>query len=193
MLETSWTDWFGEALRAHDALAARVDRLIVVGLSMGATLTAAVTFERPSVAGVAVINGALAPLDPAMVEAVEGLVAAGERVLDSPGSDIALEGGVRDPSYEATPLVPLLSLASEGTRLAGRLGEIRCPSLVLCAPQDNVVPPSSSRHYAEQVAGPVEWVDLPRSYHVATLDHDAPLIESSVVAFARRILGHPAG
>jgi carboxylesterase len=190
MLATDWHDWVGEALRAHDALAGRVANVAVVGLSMGATLTAAVAVERPSVAGVAVINGALEPLGPEIVDGVRALLAAGERVLDSPGSDVARQDGPRDPSYEATPLGPLLSLAEEGARLAARLEEIRCPSLVMCAPQDHVVSPTASRHYADRVSGPVEWVDLPNSYHVATLDHDAPLIEERVVAFVRRVLGH---
>ena len=36
-----------------------------------------------------------------------------------------------------------------------------------------------------RVAGPVEHVWLERSYHVATLDFDAPEIERRAVAFAR--------
>jgi hypothetical protein len=41
------------------------------------------------------------------------------------------------------------------------------------------------------VGGPVERVYLERSFHVATLDWDAPVVEERVVAFAARVLGGP--
>lgn len=185
MLETGWSDWFGEALRAYDDLAGRVDRVVAVGLSMGATLAAAVTIERPATAALVVINGALEPMDDSAVRAA---VAEGETVIYSDLTDIAKDG-VRDVSYGATPLVPLLSLMEAGQVLHPRLAEITCPSLVLCAPQDHVVAPSASASFASMVQGPVEWVDLPSSYHVATLDHDRELIEEQTLAFVRRVTG----
>jgi len=48
------------------------------------------------------------------------------------------------------------------------------------------VPPPNAETVAEGVAGPVERVTLERSYHVATLDYDAGLIEAEAVAFAAR-------
>ena len=41
---------------------------------------------------------------------------------------------------------------------------------------------------AAAVAGPVERVTLERSFHVATLDHDADLIVERVLEFARRVV-----
>jgi hypothetical protein len=38
------------------------------------------------------------------------------------------------------------------------------------------------------VGGPLERVWLERSFHVATLDWDAPVIEERVVAFAAKAL-----
>jgi len=72
------------------------------------------------------------------------------------------------------------------TELHGRLGDIRCPVLILTSPQDHVVPPSSSDVLADGVAGPVERVPLERSYHVATLDFDRDLVEKRTVEFALR-------
>ena len=43
--------------------------------------------------------------------------------------------------------------------------------------------------FAANVATSVERVTLERSYHVATLDYDAPLVEASSVAFAKRVCG----
>jgi hypothetical protein len=42
---------------------------------------------------------------------------------------------------------------------------------------------------ASSVSGTVERVTLEQSFHVATLDNDAPLIEERAVAFARRVTG----
>jgi carboxylesterase len=41
----------------------------------------------------------------------------------------------------------------------------------------------------DKVSGPVERVWLEDSYHVATLDNDAPLIESRVVEFVGSVVG----
>ena len=40
---------------------------------------------------------------------------------------------------------------------------------------------------AAGVSGPVERVTLDRSFHVATLDHDAKLIEDRAVAFVAEV------
>jgi len=53
------------------------------------------------------------------------------------------------------------------------------------------VQPVSGDILAASVTGPVERVFLERSYHVATLDWDAPIIEERVVAFAAGVLGGP--
>jgi hypothetical protein len=41
--------------------------------------------------------------------------------------------------------------------------------------------------------GPVQQVALTRSFHVATLDYDAPEIEALVVDFATRVFARPPG
>jgi len=46
-----------------------------------------------------------------------------------------------------------------------------------------VVPTDNSELVAAKVAGPVEQIWLERSYHVATIDHDAELIEAETGQF----------
>ena len=55
--------------------------------------------------------------------------------------------------------------------------------------QDHVVDPVSGDVLERSVGGPVERVHLERSYHVATLDWDAPLIEEKVTDFAVAVMG----
>jgi carboxylesterase len=40
---------------------------------------------------------------------------------------------------------------------------------------------------AAAVSGPVERVTLERSYHVATVDYDAELIQQQAVEFGRKV------
>jgi carboxylesterase len=71
------------------------------------------------------------------------------------------------------------------------LGEIRCPVLLFSSPQDHVVDPVSGDVLASSVGGPLDRVFLERSYHVATLDWDAPVIEERAVSFCGEVMGGP--
>ncbi len=54
-----------------------------------------------------------------------------------------------------------------------------------------MVDPVSGDVLEASTGGPVERVHLENSYHVATLDNDAALIERSVVEFALEVMGGP--
>jgi carboxylesterase len=68
-------------------------------------------------------------------------------------------------------------------------GACQQPLLLMSSPQDHVVPPSNGDFLAATWGGPVERVTLERSYHVATIDYDAELIQAEVVRFARQHSG----
>jgi carboxylesterase len=186
MQATGWADWTAAAEAAYERLAARCERVVVAGLSMGGTLTIWLATRHPELAGIVCINPATQPLASEMLEMVQGMLDEGTEVLPGIGSDIAAEGVV-ETAYPETPLRPLLSLQAGLAALQGDLGRIACPVLLLTSPQDHVVDPAQSDHLAGAVRGPVERVALERSYHVATLDHDAGLVCERAVAFARRV------
>lgn len=185
MLTTSWDDWSAAAEAAYDDLASRCEHVVVAGLSMGGTITLWLASRHPEIAGIVCINAA-AIAQPELIELLEPMIEAGETTFDAIGNDIAKEG-VTELAYDRTPLPPLLSLSLAIDELLPELGTITCPVLVLNSPQDHVVPPGSSDHVAASVGGPVERVSLERSFHVATLDHDADLIATSAIAFAQRV------
>jgi carboxylesterase len=164
LLATDWPDWSAAAEDAYRALAARVDKVVVAGLSMGGSLTASLASRHPDVAGIVCVNPALSVPEP-MVTAVKDMLAGGLDRIPAIGGDVA------DPA----------------TDLRDDLGRIACPVLVMTSPQDHVVEPHNSDLLAEAVSGPVERVTLERSYHVATLDYDRGLIEERAVEFARRV------
>lgn len=187
MLTTSATDWARAAEETYVDLAARCDRVVVCGLSMGATLSAWLATRHPEIAGLVVVNGAFGALDPAMrtglIEARDG----GADRIPGIGDDIADPDG-HELAYAETPVDGLISLIDMMTELEDALPTISMPTLVITSRQDHVVPPASSEMFAARVGGPVEQVWLERSYHVATLDFDAPEIEQRAIAFARRVV-----
>jgi len=190
MLATRWEDWSGAAEAAYRALAARCDKVAVTGLSMGGTLACWLVQHHPEIKGIAVVNPLVDPPAEEYRDLIRGLLADGSEVVDGIGSDIAMEGST-EAAYAGSPLAAALSLFEGVDAVASRLGDIRCPALLLSSRVDHVVPVESGDVFEASVAGPVERVYLERSFHVATLDWDAPLVEQRVVAFAGEVLGGP--
>jgi carboxylesterase len=188
MMTTSWADWSGCVSEVYSGLASRVNKVVVVGLSMGGTLTAFLAAHNPEIAGIVTINGALEPMNPDFRAMVEGMVEAGGTEVPGIGSDIA-KPGVVESAYPGTPLAGLLSLADGGAELDLLVPKITCPALVMYSPQDHVVSVTASPYFASKVGGPVELVTLDRSFHVATLDFDAEHINERAVEFANRVCG----
>jgi carboxylesterase len=186
MLPTRWADWSGAAEAAYQGLAARCERVVVAGLSMGGTLTCWLAARHPEIAGIVVVNPAVEPPAESFIEMMRQTVAAGIDCIPGIGSDIAMPG-ISEGAYEGTPVEPLLSLVQAEVDLSPKLVDIRCPVLLFNSPQDHVVPPSSSDYLAERVSGPVERVTLARSFHVATMDYDKEEIEQRSVDFARKV------
>jgi carboxylesterase len=189
MKTTNWADWTAEVEAAYQRLAARTDRVVVSGLSMGGSLTLWTALAHPEVAGIVCINPATKPQPPELMEMLHGMVAEGTDVMPGIGADIA-DPDATESAYDQTPLRPLLSLVEDGLApMRDRYGEITCPLLLLTSPQDHVVEPSNGDFLAETFGGPVERISLDRSYHVATLDYDKDVIFEAAVAFGRKVTG----
>ena len=192
MLPTRWDDWSGAAEAHFQALAARCDRVLVVGLSMGGALTCWLAEHHQHLPGIALVNPMVQAPGAELVEGGRALLEAGVETLDAIGSDIKKEGPV-EAAYPATPIAAGLSLFEAVADIEAHLGDIHCPVLLLSSREDHVVDTGNGDVLAARVSGPVERVFLEDSYHVATLDNDAPLLEAKVVEFAGSVLGGPGG
>jgi len=190
MVPTRWEDWSGAAEAEYQALAARCQRVVVTGLSMGGTLTCWLAEHHPEIAGIALVNPLIQSPDAEIRGALEALAEAGTDVIDAIGSDINKEGVV-ESAYPATPVAGLLSLLEGADDTRAGLAGIHCPTLLVSSREDHVVDPVSGDVLARSVGGPLERIHLENSYHVATLDWDAPLIEQAVVDFAVGVMGGP--
>ena len=185
---TTFADWSDAAERAYADLAGRCERVVVAGLSMGATLATWLATRHPEIAGLVVINGAFAPPEPNVREALEQLVAQGVERIPGLGNDVA-DPSQTELAYSEVPPAQLLSLLGELDTLRDALANVHCPALVITSDQDHVVEPVSSDVFAERVAGPVERMRLVRSFHVATLDYERADVEARAVEFAGRVVG----
>jgi carboxylesterase len=185
MIGTGWGDWSAAAEAAYEDLAARVDRMVAAGLSMGGALALWLAARHPEIAGVVCVNPVVEVGDE-VVDGIRQMVESGVDRIPAIGGDLA-DPAAREMAYDATPLRPLLSLADVAGETVDDLAKIACPVLLMTSPQDHVVDPHNSDVIAERVSGPVQRVTLERSYHVATLDYDKDLIVKHAIEFAGRV------
>ncbi len=182
---TGFADWLACADTAYESLRARSDQVVVVGHSLGGTLALALATEHRDVAGLVLVNPYVEPPAAVGVELLARALDSGQETIPGIGGDIALPGAV-EPSYAETPVRALISLLEGTSSVAGRLGEVSCPTLLITSRRDHVVPASHGELLVEGLAGPLERVVLEHSYHVATLDYDAAEVENRAVAFAQK-------
>lgn len=192
MITTGWADWSGEVLAAYDRLTARCERVVAAGLSMGGALALWLAQQRPDLAGVVAVNPATRQQAPEVLAMLKDMIAGGTDRMPGIGSDIA-KPDVVEVAYPGTPLAPLLGLMDGLAGIEGDYGARRQPLLLLSSREDHVVDPVQGDFLAGAWGGPLQRVRLERSYHVATMDFDAELIETEAVAFARRVCVATAG
>jgi carboxylesterase len=70
----------------------------------------------------------------------------------------------------------------------GELARIHQPVVLFRSGADHVIAHSNARRIlARLVSSRTELVACDRSYHVVTLDHDAPLVRERILTFAREL------
>lgn len=174
------------ALASYDRLAARCSRVATVGLSMGGSLALHVAAHR-QVEAVSVINPGLrlAPLTGPKA----WLLGRVRPSVASIAGDIA-KPDVVEEAYAQTPLRAVVQLDRIFAQVRRELPELerrQTPVLLFRSSVDNVLPPSSADTLAKTLsADQLAVVELTRSQHVATLDHDAETIHEKLIEFLHR-------
>ena len=183
---TSPKDWVGEAEMALAGLGERCSSVFICALSMGATIALDLASRfGDRVAGIVGVNASVYSEDPrARLAPLLGRLPFSVKGI---GSDIA-DPAKKELCYPRVPLRSAAQLLGFQNDVRPRLGTVRAPLLLFASRQDHVVPPGNTSFVAEHVSSTdVETVWLERSYHVATLDYDAPLIfERSAEFIAKR-------
>ena len=194
MQRTRYRDWRRAAERALDELSSSSRRLVLVGLSMGGTIALDLAASRgKDIAGIVAINatvldrpGILARLAPYVAMIISAVPAKAAGLAEN---DIA-KPGQNELAYDRVPTKAGNSFTSELPRIRASLPSLRVPVLVAYSPQDHSVPPENSKAILRAVDGARELV-LTRSYHVATLDYDLPLLVERICEFADGLAAQP--
>ena len=181
LARTRWWDWYQAIEDSYEEVSAQCEHVFVAGLSMGGALALRLASLRP-VSGVLLVNPAVATR-----RRVVPIAARLHRVLPSqPGiaSDIADPEAeeVGYPRFSVTSLATMTKLWKE-TR--SRLNQVSAPTIVFRSVEDHVVDDSTVSILRRKLKD-VSVVELPRSYHVATLDYDAEMIFAESRRFIER-------
>lgn len=182
MNNTTWHDWYTGASRALDGLRDRCDEVFVCGLSMGGCLALRLAEERPDdVAGLMLVN-------PSVTSSNKQLLAVPvlKRIVGSArgiASDVK-KPGVDEYGYDRVPLRALDSLRDLWRVTREDPPKVTAPLVLFRSSIDHVVEPESGQLIMSRVSSRdlTERI-LDDSYHVATLDNDAPRIFAESAEF----------
>lgn len=182
----TFDDWYGEITASFERLRANHDAVVVGGLSMGGTLALRLSADRAGeVAGVMLVNPALAirRLDVKLLPVLKHLVPSFPGIANN-----IKKPGMDEHAYDRTPLKAIHSLIQSWKPLREDLGKVTAPLIYFRSTVDAAVDDSSEPIILDGIASTdVTRVSLAESYHVATLDNDAPLIFEKSAEFIARV------
>ena len=194
MNKTTWADWYGELDTAFQSLRKRSRVVIVAGLSMGGALALRLAQEHGAhdgpgtgIDGLVLVNPAVKMTDPRLkaLPVVRWIAP----WLPPVGNDIKKPGATED-AYPKIPPHALHSMLQGYRAVVADLPAVSQPVLLFRSPEDHVVPAVSSALILDRTTSTdVEEILLENSYHVATLDNDAPMIFERTNSFVTRIAG----
>lgn len=185
---TGWQDWYGCVEREALALSRECDSVFVFGLSMGGTLTLRLAQQLgAALAGIALVNPSVLTTRPAarLLPAVSRVVPS----IPAISGDIA-KPGVTELAYDRTPVRAAHSLSRLWRLVRRDLPRVTQPVLLARSAVDHVVEPVNSRVVLDRIGTDPAFVTdlvLHDSFHVATLDNDAPLLFERSSEFVRSV------
>ncbi|HEU5267096.1 MAG TPA: alpha/beta fold hydrolase [Jatrophihabitans sp.] len=189
--ESRWPQWYDTIAVAYREVRARCETVFAAGLSAGGTLVTRLAEEHPDgIAGLVLVNPAYGTkrFDAKLAPLIKWVV----RSRPSIGGDIK-KPGVMEPADDRTPVVAFASLQQLWKLTVADLAEVRAPILMYRSRVDHVVDELSAQLLkARAINTTVEEVMLEDSYHVATLDNDAPTIFQGSVRFIEARAGAAA-
>ena len=185
---TRWQDWVEHVERAVDEMAKSVDRVAIVGQSLGGLLALYVGSRRPELTSVSTLAA------PLWLDGISGRVARWAQAGKLPIKTIPKFGGsdvldpisrAENPCYPGIPMKALGQLADFMTVVDASLGNVTQPTLVLHARQDHTAPVACADRIAEATRAERVRI-LPRSYHLIAVDVERDIVAAEVIQFVRK-------
>jgi carboxylesterase len=184
-------DWYVDAERALISLWNHVDRIVVVGLSMGGLVALELGMRHPDkIAGVVGVAPALKFADP--LTALTPLLASVVRYWPSPESfnDRSLKASCKNyPRFATDAFASLYAYAQD---IARRLPELHVPIRILQSKKDQIVAPEAANIIYETVSSihrEIIWYHT--SGHEMMQDCEAEQVFHDIMEFVHRFELHP--
>lgn len=177
--KVKWQEWPARVQIEVDRLKEICRKVFVFGLSMGGGTTLNIA-EHNELDGICLVNpmihipGNLIKLAPILA-----LIQPGR---SSVGDDIK-KPGITEWGYDVLPTKGVVQLNKMLRETRAKLTQVKCPTLLFHSVDDHVLPISNSNiimSEIESISG--QRIELTNSYHVATMDFDAPLIYANSLA-----------
>lgn len=210
LIRVRWTDWTASVHAGAERLRAQVDRVVVMGLSMGAVLALELAIARPDlVDGVGALSATfrydgwsiprytrlsfLLPLfrllgigrrRAFMEQPPYGIKdeALRKRVVEQMNSGDSSAAGL-----PGNPWYAVIEMHRLSSHVRRRLQSVRAPCLVLHASEDDISSVNNARLIARRVRGPVSLVLLHDSYHMITIDRERRTVTTLATEFVVRL------
>lgn len=192
---SGWDDWYGAVLAATRTKLEWHDRVVLVGHSLGGALVLAVAAHEPRLAGVAALCPPvrLHPRVGRLVARVHRVV----RYVPSGFEDIRDRRTARGTPrrvYRWTSLAAVRSLYDALDGVWAALPRVRCPTLVVCARHDHVVPMRDGvEAYRRIGAKEKALVVLERSFHQVTRDVERGVVFERVLDLCQHVKAQATG
>ena len=177
--KVKWQEWPARVQIEVDKLMQSCRKVFVFGLSMGGGTTLNIA-ENNDLAGICLVNpmihiaGNLIKLAPLLALVQPGRASVGDDIK---------KPGVTEWGYDVLPTKGVVQLNKMLKETRANLSKVKCPTLLFHSVDDHVLPISNSNiimSEIDSVAG--QRIELTNSYHVATMDFDAPLIFANSLA-----------
>lgn len=178
--------WVTDAERAFVALADRVDRVVVVGLSMGGLVALELARRHPqTMAGVVTVAAALRFADP--LAGLTPLLSRFVKYWPSPDAFNDKSLAVNSRNYPKFATSAFSSLYAFAQQVEARLGEVHVPIRVLQSKKDQVIAPLSANLIYEGVSSAhreILWYE--QSGHEMMQDLEAEKVFADIMEFVQR-------
>jgi len=195
LASSDWRAWYASAEAAFDELAARCDRVAVVGLSMGGLLTLELARKkRSAVAAVGLLATALW-LRPFLMRTIRWAGRSrfmSTRSFPKWGSSDIADRAMRaaNPKAPGFPVGTLNSLLDLMEHARAHIPDVDRPAFLAHGRADHTIPFACMDELLDRLASTeIEHLALDRSWHVVTLDVERDLVFARLGAFLARHLG----
>jgi len=179
-----WSEWVEAAAAGLRSLRTDCRTVVAFGQSMGGAIALHLAATRAGEVD------AIALANPYVFDIRHAVIPVGRLVLrevNGVANDISITGV--EENADARMPVPAIAQMAAMLRLVRReLSAIRQPVVLFRSANDHVIPRGGPAKVLARL-GSVrkQLVECPSSFHVVTLDRDAPLVRERLLAFAREI------